>query len=375
MKVTQEKPLFVSSTLFKTSKTGQYISNSDRLHVLRQQTQAMQKQYESDENHFLTVSQIVDQSLENLENIDPNLKQSKKIFHLKEKLKKIRRETKEKEEAVTQTDLAYENAMKIAGEAINQANQEIQKTKQMRDEQENINQVMIAIHHDLNKIVNQTMSLKEKQTVLSQEVNDIQETFDNHLSDLNSVSPKIDIVSADISQIKLNHKKIDQQFDKLKGKIQKVGIQQEQIESKIDGLIDKNLHSQMSGKSIDKNEMIQNFLKIKWQYIKNYGNFIVAYSWENFTYAGSKITLIAQKFISEQVISRSKQVVKDLTGIVWTYIKNNTLLLTWIALGVFTASCIPLSIKHYPMLSLFMGGCLFIVARNFVMPMVNFLKD
>lgn len=374
MKIPQEKPLFVSSTLFKTSKTGQYISNSDRLHVLRQQTQAMQKQYERDENHFLTVSQIVDQSLENLENIDPNLKQSK-IFHLKEKLKKIRRETKEKEEAVKQTDLAYENAMKIAGKAINQANQEIQKTKQMRHEQENINQVMIAIHHDLNQIVNQTMSLKEKQTVLSQEVNDIQETFDNHLSDLNSVSPKIDIVSADISQIKLNHKKIDQQFDKLKGKIQNVGIQQEQIESKIDGLIDKNLHSQMNGKSIDKNEMTQNFLKIKWQYIKNYGNFIVAYSWENFTYAGSKITLIAQKFISEQVISRSKQVVKDLTGIVWTYIKKNTHPLTWIALGVFAASCIALSIKHYPMLSLFMGGCLFIVARNIVMPIVNFVND
>lgn len=337
------------------SDNAQPISRFDRLNTLRQETRTIQIRNQLAEHRFLTIPHIAEEALKNSENFDPNLRQSSKKLRLEEKLKKLREETKEIKARASQADQTHEKfilvtdeAMEIARKAINQADHEIQIAKNIREEQENIKQQMVVIHHNLNKIDTQTLILEEEQTVLFQDLKDIEESLDTSLTDLYS--------------------------DKLNEKIQDIRIKQEKLEDQIDILFEKNTHPQINENEINDNPTTQDCLKKNWQHIKNYGHSVVNHTWENVSYAESKITSIVKDVIFNQIVSMFKQAIKSIINRIWTFIKNCMDTTTWVALGVFATCFTVLALKKYPMTSLLIGGCLFIVIKITVIPVMNFLK-
>lgn len=116
-------------------------------------------------------------------------------------------------------------------------------------------------------------------------------------------------------------------------------------------------------------------LQKKWQNIKDYTHALPLHAWEKMTDVGSAITSTATNIISNQAVSTFKLAVKSLCGRAWNYVNENTHPVTWIALGIFAGSLAMLALRTYPLTTLCIGGCLFLIVRNGVMPAVEFFNS
>lgn len=381
--------------LSHSSNFDQYIPKLNRVIAIQQRVQERQKKLQAVGDNHEAICQVAHDILG-----EPNIEQPKGQVitrtDLTEKLQAIRQRIQKRQEKLLHVEQEHDEVIQIADKALMQAEKETQNVERIEQEQKEIRQQMLIIGHDLKAAHGKSELLKQEQVDISQKVEFLQKILSEAFLNLDLMFPRLDKVLLKTSQIQIIHQEIDRRFEELHGQFQIVQIDQAKLGVKLDSLIRLSTSPDIEivPKEIKDNGIMsvitlyyptlkgamQNFIdefelspylekfNEKWEGIKGRVDSITSYLGENLNHAFSKAIPIIS-WIASQTLLITKKIMTTLLEWTWTYIVENTSPITWIALGVIATCLVKQAISAYPLLSVVIGGYLFFVFKNSILPL------
>jgi hypothetical protein len=372
----------------------------DRVRAIKQRIQERQKKLQIINGNHEDICQIANDIL-----VEPNTEQANKQLinklNLTQKLETIKQRLQNRQDKLLVVECENEKVLKIADNALMQADREIQNVQRIEQEQKDIRQQMLIVRHDLKVAHGNAARLKQEQIDISKNLELMQKILSEALFNVNLLFPRLDKVFLGIAQVKFNHKDIDKGFKGVYEQSQLIQIDQARLSIKLRALnqpdtsLSSDLIDWINAKVFQDpivKEKVQEFLdeypffqlaadiatdpsgekfNEAWEKIKNSTKSVSSYLWTNLTSIASKtVSWIA--WAALEAYRLKDKIIPTLIQWGWAYVASNVSPITWIALGVF-ASCFAKSlIANYPLISMAVFGYLFLVYMNYdyIKPMI-----
>lgn len=328
---------------------------NNKLRDIQQRIQERQKKLKAMDSNHEVIYQMVNDILG-----DSNIEQiSRSEDDLTQKLQTTRLRIQNRKDKLLYIEQEHDKVLKIADDALLQAEKEIQNAKRIEQEQKDIQQQMLIVRHDLKAACGKAALIKREQIEISQNIEFMEKILREAFSNVTWLLPRLDKVFLVMSKVKFNHEQIDKRFEDLHKQSQIIKIDQTKRGIKLDVL--NQSHSSLLSDATD------------WMNAKVFTNpietlhdvkFMTSYLWTNLTpIASTTISWIA--WAALEVYKLEEKILPTLMQWSWAYVSSNVSPITWIALGIFASLFAKSLISNYPLISLVVFGYSFIIYINY----------